>query len=739
MERTLFAGLTQLDPGESLATDNASFQSENPPKIDRLLEIGAVTHRHNAHPAQANPGSAAVPTASAVASGGFIPADTSIYVGFTLLDFDGGETVLSPVTAIATDVAIESPDDVPDVAIDYTGGGLVADTYYYGISLLDAEGGETPVGPVAAIEREPGYASGRVLVSGLAAPVAAASAAAWRLWRAVGGGDLFYIASGVADTFTDDGSECVDCTLGPVDPGANLTNGDNSILVTVPSGGAMATASAFSVYLTTDPSFESDSLAGTYPIASAGQILTFRDLIVEAHRPPDVSTCIPGASKIDPDTELLDWHWKRPVATAADLPLGSATASGDVRVTLDDGVPHRFISGAWGEWAMGGSGGSGGSTAVPIETSWMAEPTSHVPVWQKDGLDVLWLRGYERLSDESLVYDDFSAASGTIGDGYALDGAGNAIPETGSNDTNAIHYIPYVPVWRELFDGYVSRTFTIGVVAHLVRIGVTLGTGRTGLFAWITAAGNLEIATRTVDSEDEADFTVIATDALPAAPVFGDTYNLWFERVGNHLHAVVHQDKSIVAEVEVDIPAPLQADFGAEVALEAGLADRWTANDAWTTTDFQVVYHHHLRELYVDARDDSGNVVTERIFDGVGDQFSNFGGGSEYSAGWADDGTNPASWLRNGQTHEAAFSGRSVKSTGSAPAAFDIILTLEPAAAPVNGDILVPVATGDDDGMELGMVLISTLGVVTWISGRSTDPATKHPYVSWDGISYPVT
>jgi hypothetical protein len=733
MEKTLFAGLTQLDPGESLSTDNASFQSENPPKIDRLLEVGAVTHRHNAHPAQANPGSGLEPGASAVASGGHIPADLTVYVGFTLLDFDQGETTLSPIVTVSTDTPLPGPDDGPTAEADYTAGGLLPDTYYYAISLLDAEGGETPVGPTTAVEREPGYASGRVLLSGLLEPVLAASASAWRLWRAVGGGDLFYIASGATDTFVDDGSGCVDCSLAPVDPDVNLTNSDNTILVEVPSGGAMATASAFSVYLTTDAGFESGCLAGTYPIASAGTVLTFRDLIVEDHRPPDVSTCIPGASKIDPDTELLDWHWKRPVANSGALPLGSATASGDVRVTLDDGQPWRFIDGAWDRWAMGG-----GSTAVPIETNWMSELTSHVPIWQKDGVDVLWLRGYERLYDESLVFEGFSGASGTIGDGYAVDGAGNAIPEAGSDDTNAIHYIPYVPAWRQLFDGFVSRTFTIGVVAHLVRIGVTLGTARTGLFAWITAAGNLEIATRTVDSEDEADFTIIATDALPAPPAFGDDYNLQFERIANHLHATVHQGKAVVAEVEVDIPAPLQADFGAEVALEAGLADRWTADDAWTTTDFQVVYHHRFRELYVDARSADGSVITERIFDGEGDVFSNFGGSSEYSAGWADDGTNPASWLRNGQTHDVTLSGRSVKSTGSAPAPFDILLTIDQAAAPVNGDVLVPVATGDDDGMELGMVLISTLGVVTWVSGRSSDPATKHPYVSWDGITYPV-
>jgi hypothetical protein len=355
MNKTLFAGLTQLDPGESLQSDNASFQSENPVITDRLLEIGAVTHRHNAHPAQANPASGFAPGASAVASGGVIPADTAIYIGYTLRDFEQGETLISPLVTVTTEAALDQPADAPTAVIDYTGGGLVADTYYYALSTLDAEGGETPIGPATTVEREPGYASGRVQLSGLLAPIQAASGAAWRLWRAEGGGDLFSIASGATDTFTDDGTACADCTLAPVNEFANLTNGDNSLIVTIPSGDvAQTTASAISLYLTTDPSFESGALAGTYPIASAGKPLTFRSLNVEDHRPPDVPTCIPGASKIDPDTELLDWSWKRPVATAADLPADAD--EGDVRITLDSGLPHRFVGGAWDTWSLSGGG-----------------------------------------------------------------------------------------------------------------------------------------------------------------------------------------------------------------------------------------------------------------------------------------------------------------------------------------------------------------------------------------------
>jgi hypothetical protein len=732
MEKTLFAGLTQLDPGEALSTDNASFQSENPPKIDRLLEIGAVTHRHNAHPAQANPGSAAVPGASAIASGGHIPADTNIYVGFTLLDFDQGETTLSPIVTVSTDTPIESPDDAPTTEVDYTGGGLVPDTYYYAISLLDAEGGETPLGPTTAVEREPGYASGRVLVSGLLAPVEAASAAGWRLWRAVGGGDLFYIASGATDTFMDDGTECIDCTLGPVNPESNLTNGDNTLLVEIPSGGAMATASAFSVYLSTDPSFDSGSLAGTYPIASAGTVLTFLDLLVEDHRPPDVSTCIPGASRIDPDTELIDWHWKRPVASAAVLPLDAE--EGDVRVTLDDGVPHRFIDGAWGVWDMSGGGGD---VTVPIETNWGTEPLSHVPIWQSASADVLWLKGFERTVNVLVMEEPFDEASGSIGDLYDTDGFGNAIPTASGVDHNAIHYPAMTPAWAQLFDGYVERTFTITASAsHFTRTGVTLGTGRTGLFAWITQAGNLEIATRTVDSDDDADFTIIATDPLPAVPANGDTYNVHFERVGNHLHATVFQSKSVIAECEADIPAPMQVDFGTDVALEPGLSDRWLDVDAWTTDVIRAVFYDRRRELYAEGVIPGGSTNLQILFDGIGDRVFNLGTQDEgvYSAGWADLSGVEASFLRNSQGR-VFLSGRSVKSAGAAPVAEDVIVTLDEQARPLI-EVLAAVVTGDDNGMQLGMVRIDAGGNVRWVDGTSSTPATFHPYVCFDGISY---
>lgn len=346
MDKTPFAGLTRLDPDESIAEDNFSFQSRDPLVIDRLLQIGAVTHRHDAHEPLADPD--AELGASAIASGGTLAAGVTVYLGYTLLDENGGETMISPIATITTDPPLDVPDATFGASADYGGGTLAAETYYYGLSIIDAAGGETPIGGTVMVTRDPGFASGQVLLDGLMDPVAEVGGAGWRLWRAVGGGDYFHIADGATDTFTDDGITCGDCSLEPVDENENLTNGTNAVDVLVPSGGVMAQASGFALYASEDPTFAGPSLVGHFPAASAGAVMTFTELLAEDARPPDVSTSIPGANKIDPDTELIDWHWKRPVPTVADLPSGAA--SGDVRVVLSDGFPRRFLDGAWDTW-----------------------------------------------------------------------------------------------------------------------------------------------------------------------------------------------------------------------------------------------------------------------------------------------------------------------------------------------------------------------------------------------------
>src|SRR4051812_45884985 len=172
MRKTLFAGLTELDPSDTLATDGYSFQQQNPRITDHFLELGAVTHRHDAHLPLGNP----VAEPSAVASGGTgtFPAASSIFVGYTLLDAEGGETALAPAITLTTRDPLPDPEDGPVGVIDYTAGVLRADTYYYALTFSDGAGGETLVGPSVAVEREPGFPSGQVRLTGMATLAAAA-------------------------------------------------------------------------------------------------------------------------------------------------------------------------------------------------------------------------------------------------------------------------------------------------------------------------------------------------------------------------------------------------------------------------------------------------------------------------------------------------------------------------------------------------------------------------------------
>jgi hypothetical protein len=734
MHSTFFAGLTELEPGEPISTDGSAVAARNPSLIDHFLKIGAVTHRHDAHPAMPNPTLA--PSATAIPSGGAIPADLTIEVGYTLTDSDGGETLLSDTDDATTEGALRAPDGAPTLEIDYTGGSLRIDTYFYGISFIDESGGETGLGPMEQIERAPGYASGQVQVSGLLDLLIDSGAAAWKLYRATGGQDFAYLASGVTDTFTDTGNICADCNTKPPREGTNSTNQTSALQVILPGSAAISpSAQTILVYATIDGSFSTPALLGEYPAASAGATITYPILDFLDGRPPFISTCIPGANKIDPDRELLDWHWKRPVASAAVLPLDAE--EGDVRVTLDDGVPHRFVDGAWGVWDMSGGGGD---VVVPIETNWGTEPLSHVPIWQSASADVLWLKGFEKTVSKLVMEEPFDEAAGDIGDLYAADGFGAGIPTASGVSHNAIHYPAMTPTWAQLFDGYVERTFTIAASAsHFVRIGVTLGDARIGLFAWITQAGNLEIAVRTVDTDDDADFTIIATDPLPGVPASGDTYNVHFERVKNHLHATVFQSKSVVAECEADIPVPMQVDFGTDVPLQPGLSDRWLNADAWTTDVIRAVFYDMRRELWAEGVAPGGSTNLQILFDGIGDRVFNLGTQDEgvYSAGWADQSGVEASFLRNSQGR-VFLSGRSVKSSGTAPVADDVIVTLDEQARPIT-EVLAAVVTGDDNGMQVGMVRIDAGGNVKWLDGASSTPATFHPYVCFDGISYSAT
>lgn len=350
MRKTPFAGITRLDPDESLLTDGGAFIGDDRDAIDYFLRLGAKTHRHDGSTGLDNP--LQVASGGMAVQGGSLPADLSFGLGYTLVDENGGETMISPVVTISTAPPVSPPTAQATATVDYTGGSLLVGTYYYAVSLVDNTGGETPVGPAATASRAPGHASGRITVSDLADDITG-NIVAWRLYRSVGGGDFNLLATGTGNTFVDDGSQSVDCDITPNTDAVNTTNGQNLLIVRLPS--AVGDAEQINMYVSEDGSFAGDALLDTYPVASAGASAAYPTIELGDQAPPPTNRSVGGADPIDAEEDIINLHWLSPVANVGALP--DDADEGDVRVVLATGVAYCYRSGDWGPLVGSGSGG----------------------------------------------------------------------------------------------------------------------------------------------------------------------------------------------------------------------------------------------------------------------------------------------------------------------------------------------------------------------------------------------
>jgi hypothetical protein len=369
MRKATFSGITILNPDESVTLDNGAFIGRDRETVDRYLELGAKTHRHTGLDGLDDP--VVAMGASAITSAGTISPDQTFALGYTLGDSNGGETLLSPIVSFSTPDPIAPPGvSLSGEAVYEAGGDLPIDTYYYAFSFIDKSGGETPVGPAVAVERQPGWSAAKIALSGFAGPVSSAGASGWRLYRAVGGGDFGYLTSGTANTFTDDGAALANCDIPPLPNGVNTTNSTSSFQIKLPSSAIVGEAETINVYMTNSNTFIGDVLLDNFPVSSAGKTVVYAEVDLLEGQPPDVSTSVGGAHQIDPDTELLDWHWKRPIASSAVLSSGD---QGDVRMEISTGDLYgvlgssatqakdwsRISSGAAGEGKEGEPGAEG--------------------------------------------------------------------------------------------------------------------------------------------------------------------------------------------------------------------------------------------------------------------------------------------------------------------------------------------------------------------------------------------
>jgi hypothetical protein len=357
VKKTPYAGLSILDPGEPLSEDNGAFTGRDRSTIDHLLEVGSKTHRHNGLPGLANPAVAA--SAVVIASAGTIPSSLSISLGYTLEDSVAGETMLSPVVVVSTPPPMGAPQAPPVAAVNTAEGELLVNTYYYAVTFADGEGGETPLGPAATAQRQPGFANSQVELSDLTDGMEAAGAAGWRLYRAIGGNAYNLLATGDSseDTFVDDGSHSLDCSTHPPAGDENTTAGTSALEVTLPAEFEDG-VEFLNLYASITGDFSGGAFLARFPVASAGATTVFSTLSLGSLSPPPVNLSIGGAHKIDPDDELIDWHWKRPVGKVSELPTEEeGTEEGDVRIVLEKATAYLFAEGVWKQW-QGGSGAS---------------------------------------------------------------------------------------------------------------------------------------------------------------------------------------------------------------------------------------------------------------------------------------------------------------------------------------------------------------------------------------------
>lgn len=365
MRYTTFAGLTDLDSGDPISTDGSSFTTRSPEIIDQWLsQIVAI--RHTGAEPIANPASA--PEVTVSSTGGGIPTGTSAWFAYTTIDAGGGETAQSPVTNATTPAGIGAPASAASGTVDYSAGTLMIATFQYVFTITDETGGESEMSPVLTLDRVPGPASARVLINGLSAAVAMAGGAGWRMYKATNGTQYALAGAGNSadDTFTDAGGISLDYSTQP--PTSDTTNQTGSFTVTVPASGGVA----FKLYASDQDSFFSPALYGTFPIASAGMPIVVGNLgALLFGSPPPVSNATRGAPMIDPDTELLDWHWKRPVDQTTDLPAGE---QGDVRLVYGASAIYGVLGNVaegpsdWTELVNPGGGG-GGSASIAFRGS----------------------------------------------------------------------------------------------------------------------------------------------------------------------------------------------------------------------------------------------------------------------------------------------------------------------------------------------------------------------------------
>jgi hypothetical protein len=549
MEKTPFIGLTILEPDESIYADNSAFISRDRREIDRALHIGVKTHRHDGLPGLSNP--AVAPSGLVIPSGGTIPAGISLTLGYTLEDAFGGETLISPSTLVTTPIPLDSPQTAPTAVLDTTAGTLDVDTFTYAVTWSDGEGGETPLGPSTTISRDPGFANARIKLSGLNVGMAEAGAVEWRLYRARSGGTYVLLTTGTGATFNDDGSVAAQCDVNPPTFNVNTTGSINQLQFSIPTGSAIGQATWINLYASQAGDFAESCLLAQVPVGSAGASLIFPSLELLDAQPPDVNRSYGGANKIDPDTELLEWPWLRPVAKFADLP--AEAEHGDVRLVLETDTAYEFNKdGEWKPMAGGGGGGGSGNLKV-IVPKVGGKPTLPMLEDVFTTRDPEWIEGYqEKPLDES--------------EKFSLPSPEELRAETGSNTVARDDY-------KLVGDATGYAEFTPDEGSGFGECGVNLKAIAGGGFGTKYLTVSAHNIGGTMKLQVQVNEPELFTHAVTVAMAAGTKYRVEGELIGNNVVArlIEVETETLIEEFEVELPTE-NAEWAVGSSLSMGFS-----------------------------------------------------------------------------------------------------------------------------------------------------------------------
>lgn len=227
--------LKTLESGDDFDEDGYKYTKADREQIDRLLEIGAETHRHTGETSSAtNPSLPLELTLDTV--GGYIDASERVRYKYTLVDAAGNESAASPEAYVDTPEAITTPS-AATLTVSTTGGTHLPGNYFYVLSAyVDFNTSETKALNPAYITVPTTTATNEITLTLPTLPNGASGFNIYR--RKPGNTKYFYLASvdmEVAtppETYVDDNTVTADCdrTL----PVANTTNSLNSVIVSLP-------------------------------------------------------------------------------------------------------------------------------------------------------------------------------------------------------------------------------------------------------------------------------------------------------------------------------------------------------------------------------------------------------------------------------------------------------------------------------------------------------------------------